>query len=71
MTGGKPKVLGLIIPDPFDQVLLFSTNDMVLPDSLDFIVFFTINFQWWCFVIHSVALVAPQQTDVKNVVKTS
>ena len=44
LTGGKPKVLRLIISDPFDQVLRFPTNNMVLPDSLDFVVLFTIDF---------------------------
>ena len=44
---------------------------MVLADCLDFIVFFTIDFWWWCFVIQSIGLVALKEVDVKNVVKSS
>ena len=44
LAGGKPKVFRLIISDPFDQALHFLTNNTVLLDSLDFIVFFTIDF---------------------------
>ena len=39
--------------------------------SLDFTVFFTIDFQWWSFIIQSVALVASKEVDMKNVVKSS
>ena len=51
LAGGKPEVLGFVIAGPFYQVLQFSTHDTVLPDGLDFVVFFAINFQWWCFVV--------------------
>ena len=44
---------------------------MVLPDCLDFAVFFTIDFQRWCLVIQSIAPVASKEVDVKNVMKSS
>ena len=44
LSGGKPWVLRLTISDPLHQVLHFPTNDTVLPDNLDFIVFFAVNF---------------------------
>ena len=71
MGGSKPLVLGLIIANPLHQILYFPTNGTVLLDCLDFIVLFTIDFQWWCFVIQSIAPVAPKEVDVKNVVKSS
>ena len=43
----------------------------MFPDSLDFILFFTINLYGWCFVIQSVALVVSKEVDVKNVMKSS
>ena len=43
----------------------------MFPDSLDFILLFTIDFDGWCFIIQSVALVALKEVDVKNVVKSS
>ena len=45
-------------------------NDMMLLDCLDFVAFFTVNFQWWCFVIQSIGLVASKEVDVKNIVKS-
>ena len=39
--------------------------------SLNFIVLFTINFQWWSFIVQSIALVASKEVDVKNVMKSS
>ena len=42
----------------------------MLPYSLDFVVLFTINFQWRCFVIQSFASVASKEVDVKNAVKS-
>ena len=70
MTGSKPKVFRLIISGPLHQILQFSTNNMMLPDSLDFVLFFTINFQWWSFIVQSIALVASKEVDVKNIVKS-
>ena len=46
-------------------------NDMMLPYSLDFVVFFTVDFQWWCFVIQSIAPVASKEVDLKNIMKSS
>ena len=46
-------------------------NDTVLPDCLDFVVFFTIDFQRWCFVIQCITPVASKEVDMKNVVKSS
>ena len=43
----------------------------MLPDCLDFVVFFTVNFQWWCFVVQSIGPVALKEVDLKNVVKSS
>ena len=43
----------------------------MLPYSLDFIVYFTIDFQWWSFIVQSIALVASKEVDVKNVMKSS
>ena len=43
----------------------------MLPDCLDFVLFFTVNFNGWCFVIQSVALVAYQEVDMKNIMKSS
>ena len=40
-------------------------------DSLDFAVLFTIDFQWWNFIVQSVALVASEEVDVKNNMKSS
>ena len=45
-------------------------NDTMLPDSLDSILFFTIDFNWWCFVIQSIGPVALKEVDMKNVVKS-
>ena len=42
----------------------------MFPDSLDFILFFTINFDGWCFIIQSVALVVLKEVDMKNIVKS-
>ena len=44
---------------------------MMFPDSLDFILLFTIDFDGWCFVIQSVALVMSQEVEVKNIVKSA
>ena len=44
---------------------------MVIPDSLDFVVFFTIDFQRWCFIIQFITPVASKEVDVKNVMKSS
>ena len=57
--------------DPLHQILHFSSNDMMLPYSLNFVVLFTINFQWWSFIVQSFTLVASKEVDVKNVVKSS
>ena len=46
-------------------------NNTMVPDSLDFMLFFNIDFDGWCFVIQSVALVALKEVDMKNVVKSS
>ena len=46
-------------------------NNTVPLDRLDFLVFFTINFQRWYFVMQSIAPVASKEVDVKNVVKSS
>ena len=43
----------------------------MLPYSLDFVVLFTIDFQWWSFIVQSVALVVSKEVDVKNIVKSS
>ena len=43
LAGSKPEILGFIITGPLHQVLRFSTDDTVLPDGLDFVVFFAIN----------------------------
>ena len=51
LAGGEPEVLGVIVAGPLHQVLRFSTDDTVLPDGLDFVVFFAIDFQWRCFVL--------------------
>ena len=71
MSGGKPEVLGFIVASPLHQILHFTMNNTVLPDSLDFILFFTIDCNGWSFVVQSVALVAPEEVDVKNIVKSS
>ena len=71
MTGGKPKVFGLIIADPLHQILQFPTNDRMLLYSLNFVVLFTIDFQWWSFIVQSVASVASKEVDVKSIVKSS
>ena len=42
----------------------------MLPYSLNFVLFFTINFDGWCFVVQSIALVLSQEVDVKNIVKS-
>ena len=42
----------------------------MLPYSLNFVVLFTIDFQWWSFIVQSIALVASKEVDVKNVVKS-
>ena len=42
----------------------------MFPDSLDFIVFFTVDFQWWCFVIQSIGPVVSKEVDVKNIMKS-
>ena len=70
MRGGKPKVFRLIISDPLHQILYFSANNMMLPYSLDFVLFFTINFDEWCFIVQSIALVASEKTNVENIVKS-
>ena len=44
---------------------------MILPDCLDFVVFFTINFQRWSFIVQSIALVASKEVDMKNIVKSA
>ena len=44
---------------------------MMLLDGLDFVVFFAINFQRWCFVVQSIGPVAPEEMDVKNVMNTA
>ena len=54
LTGGKPQVLQLIIPDPFHQVLHLPMNEPMLLYSVNFILFFAINFHWWRFVVESV-----------------
>ena len=51
LAGGKPEVLRLVITGPLHQVLHFCANDTVLPDSLDFVLFFTIDFDGWSFVV--------------------
>ena len=51
MAGGEPEILGFVIAGPLHQVLRFSANDMVLPDSLDFVLFFTVDFDGWGFVV--------------------
>ena len=43
----------------------------MLPDWLDFVVFFTIDFQWWCFVVQSIGPVVSEEVDVKNVMKSA
>ena len=58
MAGGKPEVLGFVITGPLHQVLHFSMDDMMLPDCLDFIVFFSIDFDGWSFVVQSIGPVA-------------
>ena len=70
MSGGKPQVLPLIIPDPFHQVLYLPTKNPMLPDSFDFILFFAIYFNWWRFAVESIGPVVAQKTDVKNIVKS-
>ena len=46
-------------------------NDPMLPDSFNFVLFFTINFNWWCFVVKSIGpVVTKKMTDVKNVMKS-
>ena len=71
MAGSKPEILGFVITSPLHQVLRFSTNDMMLPDCLDFVVFFTANFEWWCFVVQYIGLVESEEVSVKNVVKST
>ena len=44
MAGGKIEILGFVITGPLHQVLRFSANDTMLPDCLDFVVFFAIDF---------------------------
>ena len=46
-------------------------NDMVLPDSLDFVLFFSVDFDGWNFIVESIASVAPEEFDVKNVMKSA
>ena len=58
LAGGKPEVFQLIITGPLHEILYFPANDMMLLDCLDFIVFFTIDFQKWCFVVQCIGLVA-------------
>ena len=45
-------------------------DGLVLPDSLDFVLFFTMDFNGWSFIVLSIALVAPEEVDVKNVMKS-
>ena len=71
MSGSKPKILGLIVVDPLHQILDFSSDDMMLLYSLSFVVLFIIDFQWWSFIVESLALVASKEADVKNVMKSS
>ena len=42
----------------------------MFPDSLNFILLFTIDCDGWHFVIQSVALVVSKEVDVKNIVKS-
>ena len=42
----------------------------MLPYSLNFVVLFAIDFQWWSFIVQSVALVALEEVDMKNVMKS-
>ena len=70
LTGGKPLVFQLIICDPLHQILRFSMNDAMVSDCLDFVVFFTINFDGWCFVVQSIASGVSEEVDVKNVMKS-
>ena len=42
----------------------------MLPDSLNFVVLFTIDFQWWSFVVQSIDLVALKEVDVKSILKS-
>ena len=71
LAGGKPEVLRFIITGPLHQILYFPANDTMLPDCLDFIVFFTVNLQRWCFVVQSIGKVASKEVDVKNIAKSS
>ena len=71
LAGGKPEVLQLVITGPLHKILYFSTNDPMLPDCLDFVVFFTIDFQWWCFVEKFIGPVASKEIDMKNIVKSA
>ena len=41
-------------------------NNMILADCLDFVVFFTVDFQWWCFVIQFIGLAVSKEVDVKT-----
>ena len=43
----------------------------MLSYSLNFVVLFTLDFQWWSFIVQSVALVSSKEVDVKNVMKSS
>ena len=45
-------------------------KDTMLPYSLNFVLFFTIDFDGWCFVIQSIASVSSKEVDVKNVMKS-
>ena len=46
-------------------------NDTMLLDCLDFVVFFAVNLQWWCFVVQSIGPVALEEVGVKDVVKSA
>ena len=70
LGGVKPQVLGLIIAHPLRQILHFSSDDMMLLYSLNFVLLFTIDFQWWSCLVQSVAMVASEEVDMKNVMKS-
>ena len=58
-------------PVHFTKYCSSPRHDTVLPDSLDFVHFFTIDFDGWSFIVESVASVAPEEVDVKNVMKSA
>ena len=45
LTGGKPQILGLIVPNLFNQELHLAMHDPVLLDSFNFKLFFAVNFE--------------------------